>query len=103
MKPPDQWMDLAGVPNIQFLLATVDPDGFSTNGITRHNIPVTGISWNGNNINSEIKPAVNWDPNRYMNIYIVSIPGTSAAGGVVGYSNYPTLSQVGSDRDGNCH
>ncbi|MEO1263156.1 MAG: M43 family zinc metalloprotease [Bacteroidota bacterium] len=97
---PTQWMGLAGTPNIQFLLATVDPDGNPTNGITRHNIPITGSSWNSNNINSEIKPSVNWDPDRYMNIYVVSIPGTTSAGGVVGYSNYPTASLIGADRDG---
>ncbi len=97
---PSSWLAIAGIPNIQFLLATVDPDGQPTNGITRHNIPVTGPSWNNNNINSEIKPAVNWDPNRYLNIYVVSIPGTTSAGGVVGFSNYPTPSAIGSDRDG---
>ncbi|HFA47694.1 MAG TPA: HYR domain-containing protein [Bacteroidetes bacterium] len=97
---PAQWMGLAGTPNIQFLLATTDPDGNPTNGITRHNIPITGSSWNSNNINSEIKPATNWDPTRYMNVYVVSIPGTTAAGGVVGYSNYPTPSQTGSASDG---
>ena len=97
---PPQWMPLAGTPNIQFLLATVDPDGNPTNGITRHNITVTGNSWTNNNINSEIKPATNWDPDRYMNIYIVAIPGTTASGGVVGYSNYPTPSLIGADRDG---
>ncbi len=97
---PAQWSGLAGTPNIQFLLATTDPDGNATNGIDRHNIPVTGTSWNNNNINSEIKPMVNWDPDRYMNIYVVSIPGTTASGGVVGYSNYPIPSQIGTDRDG---
>ena len=97
---PSSWLALAGVPNIQFLLATVDPNGQPTNGITRHNIPVTGPSWNNNNINSEIKPAVNWDSNRYLNIYVLSIPGTNAAGGVVGFSNYPIPSAIGADRDG---
>lgn len=97
---PAGWMGLAGVPNIQFLLATVDPNGNPTNGIDRQNIQVTGNSWNNNNVNSAIKPAINWDPNRYFNIYVLPIPGTTAAGGVVGYSNYPTLSQIGSDQDG---
>ena len=97
---PSSWLALAGIPNIQFLLATVDPNGQPTNGITRHNLPITGSSWNNNNINSEIKPAVNWDPNRYLNIYVLSIPGTTSAGGVVGFSNYPIPSAIGSDRDG---
>ena len=32
---PDPWTGLAADPNIQFALATKDPDGKATNGITR--------------------------------------------------------------------
>ena len=97
---PSQWAGAAAVPNIQFCLASVAPDGSPTNGIDRQNIQVTGSSWNNNNINSEIKPAINWDPSRYMNVYVLPIPGTTAAGGVVGFANYPTPSAVGSTTDG---
>ena len=86
--------------NIQFCLASVDPDGNPTNGIDRQNMQVTGSSWSNNNINSEIKPAINWDPSRYMNVYVLPIPGTTAAGGVVGFANYPTPSLVGAATDG---
>lgn len=97
---PGTWMNLAGTPNIQFCLANIDPNGNPTNGINRVEMEVTGSSWNSNNINSTIKPAVNWDPEKYLNIYVVSIPGTTAAGGVVGYSNYPTPGLVGAPSDG---
>ena len=97
---PGGWLDLAGVPNIEFCLASVDPVGNPTTGITRHNLQVTGTSWNNNNINSSIKPQTNWDPLRYFNIYVLPIPGTTAAGGVVGYSNYPTTGLIGSTQDG---
>jgi hypothetical protein len=97
---PASWLDVAGVPNIEFCLASVDPSGNPTNGITRHNLQVTGSSWNNNNINSVIKPLTKWDPTRYMNIYVLPIPGTSASGGVVGFANYPTPSLVGSTQDG---
>lgn len=97
---PAQWAGIAGMPNIQFCLASVDPNGNPTNGITRHNLQVTGSSWNNNNINSSIKPATKWDPNRYFNVYVLAIPGTTAAGGVVGFSNYPTPGLIGSDQDG---
>ena len=97
---PAQWMGIAGNPNIQFCLASTDPAGNATNGITRHSLQITGTSWSNNNINSTIKPATKWDPTRYFNIYVLPIPGTSAAGGVVGFSNYPTTSQIGTATDG---
>lgn len=97
---PSKWAGAAGVPNIQFCLASKDPAGNPTNGITRHQMQVTGSSWNNNNINSEIKPATNWDPHRYMNVYVLPIPGTTAAGGVVGFANYPTPSLIGAPTDG---
>ena len=97
---PAQWLGAAGVPNIQFCLATKDPAGNVSTGITRHEIQVTGTSWSNNNINSTIKPATKWEPLRYMNIYVLGIPGTTAAGGVVGFSNYPTTSLIGAATDG---
>ncbi|MCC6725713.1 MAG: T9SS type A sorting domain-containing protein [Saprospiraceae bacterium] len=97
---PSQWMGVAGFPNIQFCLATKKPDGSATNGIDRRQMAVTGTSWNNNNINSTIKPATNWNPNKYFNIYVLPIPGTTAQGGVVGYSNYPVPGQIGGSADG---
>lgn len=97
---PSQFMGVAGFPNIQFCLANKKPDGSSTNGINRQQMTVTGTSWSNNNINSTIKPAIKWDPTRYFNIYVLPIPGTTAQGGVVGYSNYPTTSQIGTNTDG---
>jgi hypothetical protein len=97
---PAQWAGVAGTPNIQFCLATKDPAGNPTNGITRHNIPVTGTTFSNSNINTEIKPQTNWNPSKYFNVYVLAIPGTTAAGGVVGFSNYPTISSVGNTADG---
>ncbi|RMG81492.1 MAG: T9SS C-terminal target domain-containing protein [Bacteroidetes bacterium] len=97
---PAQWAPVAGTPNIQFCLATIDPDGNPTNGIDRVQFNITGTDWQNNNIESELKPAVNWDPNHYLNIYVLAIPGTTAQGGVVGYSNYPTQFELGTATDG---
>lgn len=97
---PAQWTSVLGTPNIQFCLATVDPDGNSTDGINRVQYTITGSDWQNNNIESELKPDVNWDPNKYLNIYVLPIPGTTAQGGVVGYSGYPTPFSIGSPTDG---
>ncbi len=99
-KTPSKWKGVAGIPNIEFCPASVDPFGNPTNGITRHNLEITGTSWSNNNINSSIKPATKWDPLRYFNVYVLGIPGTTEAGGVVGYSNYPSPGLIGADQDG---
>ena len=58
---------------IEFYLATEDPDGDPTNGITRSNNTTWfndgGAYWN----------TLAWDPNRYLNIY------TNSASGALGY------------------
>lgn len=63
---------------VEFYLATVDPDGLPTNGITRHTNTKwyndTGSYWN----------SVGWDTTRYLNIY------TNLAGGNLGYAYVPS-------------
>ncbi|MEZ4961322.1 MAG: M43 family zinc metalloprotease [Saprospiraceae bacterium] len=97
---PPQWAGVNGVPNIEFCLASTDPSGNPTNGITRHNLQVTGTSYFNSNINTVIKPQTYWNSTKYMNVWVLPIPGTTASGGVVGVSNYPIASQIGTDRDG---
>lgn len=93
------WDEMKGSPMISFCLATTDPDGIATSGIIRHNIAITGTDANNNNI-EEVKDSINWDPNNYMNVYVLSIPGTSAQGGVVGYAYLPFFGTVGEGIDG---
>jgi len=64
---------------IEFYLATEDPDGNPTNGITYSN-NTTWYNDGGSYWNS-----LAWDPNRYMNVY------TNTAGGNLGY--VPNLPQ----------
>lgn len=58
---------------IRFKLATEDPNGNATNGITRSN----NSTWF--NDGGQYYNTLNWDPNRYMNIY------TNNGGGALGY------------------
>ncbi|MEM9921450.1 MAG: M43 family zinc metalloprotease, partial [Bacteroidota bacterium] len=92
---PDRWKSVIGNPNIQFCLANIDPNGNPSNGITRNNITVTGTDSDDTNIESEIKPAIAWDPNKYYNIYVLGIPGTTAGGGVTGYAYLPYAGSIG--------
>ena len=63
---------------IQFHLATVDPSGNPTDGITRH----TSSQWY--NDSGNYAGAVGWDTSRYLNIY------TNTAGGNLGYAYVPS-------------
>ena len=95
---PARWADDIGNAEIQFCLASIDPQGNPTNGITRHQIEVTGTNLDNDNIETDVKPPTHWPTHDYFNIYTLPIPGTTAGGGTTGYAYYP--SSAGSVRDG---
>ncbi len=64
--------------HIEFVMATTDPDGNASSGITRH----SSNSWY--NDKGAYYDAVGWDTNRYLNIY------TNLAGGNLGYAYVPS-------------
>ncbi|MEL6987135.1 MAG: M43 family zinc metalloprotease [Bacteroidota bacterium] len=97
---PVQWQGVSGNPQIEFCFASTDPNGDPSNGITRTPFNITGTSAQNSNIDSAVKPAVGWNSNFYLNIYIVSIPGTSNNGGVLGWAYFPSASIIGSTLDG---
>ncbi len=73
---------------IQFELATVDPDGAPTTGITR----TDNTTWY--NDSGTYYDTLAWDPTRYINIY------TNTAGGYLGYVPFlPQDGGVGSNAD----
>lgn len=71
---------IAANTNICFALASKDPDGKCTNGITRHYDAVT--NWGQPN---QANYKFQWPANMYLNIYVVK----ALAPGVAGYSFYP--------------
>ncbi len=90
---PSTYQDIAADTEIQFCLAKIDPLGAITNGITRHvysNVP--DIDY----IENTIKPATTWDADLYLNIWTIAMPNSS----ILGYSYLPTITIVGSNRDG---
>lgn len=74
---PSVWKPVAADCEIEFCLATVDPSGNPTSGITRHSMG-TG-SWNDGR-----KAATTWNRNSYLNIWIATI-----GGGTLGYTIAP--------------
>lgn len=84
---------------IQFCLAQRDPNGLFTTGINRYNLG-SEASWEMDEFNTEIKPQTQWNPNEYLNIWVVNKVALKffgiEIGEVLGYAQFPS----GSGLDG---
>ncbi|MBK8949373.1 MAG: hypothetical protein IPM68_11105 [Flavobacteriales bacterium] len=80
------------VSDIQLCLATVDPFGLPTTGITRQESPRTVHS---SFDQLDVKATVRWDPLRYLNVWLVD---SVTDPGIDGYSSFP--SDMGTAVDG---
>lgn len=70
--------------NIEFCLASVDPQGNPTNGITRHITPLTNLTLSTGD-DSTLKNLARWSPDLYFNVYVVA----NITGFIDGYSTFP--------------
>lgn len=72
---------------IEFSLATMDPNGFPSTGVTYTQSSLTNHSMDNDD---NLKQIIIWDTERYLNIWIVKeIGGGSSGGTVLGYAYYP--------------
>lgn len=80
---PSQFQGIAVDTEIQFCLATVDPNGAPTDGVTR-----TQSSLASHNINQggQVKALIQWDPTQYLNMYVVENINN---GNILGYATLP--------------
>ncbi|MDI9257903.1 M43 family zinc metalloprotease [Flavobacterium sedimenticola] len=80
---------------IEFCLASRDPNGLPTTGITRHNLG-SESSWQKSQLNWNIKPQTQWNPNDYLNIWIVNrialMYNGSEVAEIAGYAQFPSNS-----------
>ncbi len=74
----------AADPNIEFCLATVDPTGNATSGITRTSTTVSSFSTNDAMKYSSSGGKDAWDRNKYLNIWVCTM-----SGGILGYAQFP--------------
>lgn len=92
-----------GVPGITFCLATVDPNGNATTGITRTQTSDTWFDPDTETNDMKAPPTGRspWDPDSYLNIWICDI-SSGLGGGLVttGYAYLPVGGVVGSNIDG---
>ncbi len=78
---------------IQFCLASVDPYGNPTTGITRSVSPLTDLSLPGSD-DLLMKNLARWEPQLYLNIWVIRNTGSPAVGG---YATYPASAGNGYD------
>jgi hypothetical protein len=81
---PDPWQGLVTSPNIQFALATKDPSGKKTTGITRTQTTRDDFG-TGDSVKSKAgggHPA--WPSTRYLNLWVCKL-----SGGLLGYAQFP--------------
>ena len=78
---------------IEFCLAKRDPNGQSTNGIDR--VQLTTAFYNSISSVEAIKPSTIWDPNQYMNIWVVNLGAN-----LLGYAQFPNNSAFQANTDG---
>ena len=99
--PRSTFINTAGNPNLQFCLATTDPNGNPTNGITRTS--TTKINWDADDNSNSICHEANamkktscggkdgWDPSRYLNIWVCDLTNSQSNGMTLGYAYLPGL------------
>lgn len=79
---------------IEFVLAKRDPSGVLSNGINHVNLERE--SWSLEDIDEVVKPLTQWNPEKYLNIWVVKLKSTD----VLGYAQFPSTSGlVGLDND----
>ena len=84
---PQVWQNTAGDANIEFYLATLDPNGNPTTGITRTSTSVNGFTQASNNVKFTSTGGRDpWNTQRYLNIWGCNF----STPGLMGYSTFPT-------------
>ena len=91
--PRNTYVNYAGNPELKFCLASIDPNGSQTTGITRTSTSKT--SWDADYESNDMKQASlggidNWDPLRYLNIWVCNL-SNSGGGQTLGYAYLPGL------------
>ena len=73
---------------IEFALARRDPAGVLSNGINR--VSLTQANWSLEDIDAIVKPQTQWNPEKYLNIWVVKFSDET----VLGYAQFPSQSRL---------
>lgn len=88
---PAQFKVLAANAEMEFCIARIAPDGSATTGIIRKEV---GVGFDGENdyYNAANGGTPPWDPNKYLNVYLVQL-----AGGNLGFTYIPGSAPLGEE------
>ena len=91
--PRNTFLNYAGNPNLEFCLASTDPNGNPTSGITR--TPTTKTSFDADTESDDMKKNSTqgkdgWDPFKYLNIWVCDL-SNAGSGMTLGYAYLPGL------------
>ena len=87
----NKWSQAADI-EIEFALATVDPNGNATNGITRTSTSVTSFSTNDAMKYSSQGGKNAWPTGDYLNMWVCDL-----GGGILGYAQFPGSGSAATD------
>lgn len=82
---------------IEFCLASRDPNGNATTGITRTYTDSVTFVADGNEKFTSTGGMDNWDPTKYLNIWVCNLDGS---GGTLGYAAFPSDLATNPNEDG---
>jgi hypothetical protein len=83
-KVPPVWKGLVTDARIQFALASKDPDGKATSGITRTPTSKTSFAGDDSVKSTSTGGTDAWPTDKYLNIWVCSLDG-----GLLGYAQFP--------------
>jgi hypothetical protein len=83
-KVPSVWTGLVADANVQFALATTDPTGNPTTGITRTQTTASSFSTDDGVKSAATGGADPWPSDKYLNIWVCNL-----GGGLLGYAQFP--------------
>ncbi|MDD3875087.1 MAG: PKD domain-containing protein [Bacteroidales bacterium] len=82
---PSTFQSLRADCEIEFCLATIDPQGNPTTGITRTQTSTSSFSMSNNAVKYTAQGGKDiWDRNQYLNIWVCNL-----GGGLLGYAQFP--------------
>ena len=93
-RTPDVFAALRGVPNVEFRLARIDPNGESTNGIVRVKSPLT----NEPSPRNAVKSVSYWNSYQYFNIWVIKkfLPEPNG-NTLLGFAQFPFSGSMATD------
>jgi hypothetical protein len=94
--PRDYFLNYWESPDLEFCLATTDPNGNSTSGITRTATAQTYWDADDNTEANAMKlnssgGKNSWDPKKYLNIWVCDLTNSQGGGQTLGYAYLPGL------------